>query len=254
MSATYDFIIDLARSCRAPPARLLDFGCGAGQVVRNAIDAGYDAWGADTYQDVWTQYADPAAKALGDRLRAVSPGAPLPFADGEFDLVVSNQVFEHLTEPRQAAAEIARVMRPGGFLIAIFPTREVLIEPHLRAPMVHWFPNGSARQLLFLSLSHRLGFTSAPGSDRKEWIGSATDSLRRRIFYLRARDVPHALAPWFQVERRAEPWFMRDRLQRSPRLHALSGLFAAPAFDPLLRFLCVRLANAVFVLRKTNAE
>jgi SAM-dependent methyltransferase len=252
MSATYDFIIDLARAHCPPPARLLDVGCGGGQVVRNAARAGYDAWGVDTFQDVWMQYAGQAAAALGDRLRVVSPGENLPFEDRAFDLVLSNQVFEHIADLPRHAAEIARVLRPGGVLIAIFPTREVVIEPHLRAPFVHRAPNGSARQRMLLGLAHGLGCTSAPRAGRAEWIASATDSLSRQIFYRRCGDIPGVLAPWFSVKDRAEPWFMRDRLRRSSRMRALSGLFAAPAFDPLLRFLCLRLANAVFVLRRNQ--
>lgn len=41
----------------------------------------------------------------------------LPFADGSFDLVTANMVFEHLMEPQVQLAEITRVLRPGGQLI-----------------------------------------------------------------------------------------------------------------------------------------
>jgi SAM-dependent methyltransferase len=38
----------------------------------------------------------------------------LPFEDASFDAVVSSSVFEHLSDPARAAAEVARVLRPGG--------------------------------------------------------------------------------------------------------------------------------------------
>ena len=51
----------------------------------------------------------------------------------------------HLAEisTQVALGALSRVIRPGGVLIAIFPTRDVLIEPHLKAPLIHRFPNGS---------------------------------------------------------------------------------------------------------------
>jgi ubiquinone/menaquinone biosynthesis C-methylase UbiE len=41
----------------------------------------------------------------------------LPFADGEFDLVLCSQVIEHVLDPAAALAELARVLRPHGTLV-----------------------------------------------------------------------------------------------------------------------------------------
>jgi SAM-dependent methyltransferase len=42
----------------------------------------------------------------------------LPFADGTYDVVVADHMLYHVPDPRQAAAEFARVLRPGGVLLA----------------------------------------------------------------------------------------------------------------------------------------
>jgi SAM-dependent methyltransferase len=42
----------------------------------------------------------------------------LPFADGAFDVAVANHMLYHVPDPRLAAAELARVLRPGGVLLA----------------------------------------------------------------------------------------------------------------------------------------
>jgi ubiquinone/menaquinone biosynthesis C-methylase UbiE len=47
----------------------------------------------------------------------------LPFADGTFDLVTSNMVFEHLEHPEQQLREIWRVLAPGGQLIFHTPNK-----------------------------------------------------------------------------------------------------------------------------------
>lgn len=48
-------------------------------------------------------------------------GAHLPFPDGSFDTVLCTQVLEHVESPSELLAEMARVLRPGGRLIATVP-------------------------------------------------------------------------------------------------------------------------------------
>jgi SAM-dependent methyltransferase len=254
MSANYEFVVQRAASVCAPPARLLDFGCGAGEIVSLALEAGYDAWGVDTFQGVWRQFVDGATSLLGERLRRAAPGEPLPFGTGSFDIAVSNQVFEHIPHITPAAAEIARVLHPRGQLLAVFPTREVIIEPHLRAPFVHQLPLGSQAQRIALRLSLALGLTSSPQASADEWVAGATHDLRHNIFYLPARDVAGAFAPWFQVKARMEPQWVRHRLGRSA-LSRLSRLSVNSAvLDSMLRFLCLRFANGVFLFERTDAD
>ena len=50
----------------------------------------------------------------------------LSFASGSLDLVVSNDVFEHVPDPYRAFAECARVLQPGGVLLATFPFHNCL--------------------------------------------------------------------------------------------------------------------------------
>lgn len=250
MSDNHGFIVGLARSLRPPPAALLDFGCGAGEVVQAALDAGFDAWGTDTYAGGWQQYAEAGRAVLGSRLRPGDPAAPyaLPFADAQFDLVVSNQVFEHVPDLPCAARALHRVMKPGAALVAIFPTREVTIEPHLKTlPWLHRLPPGSAVQRAGLRLSHRLGMASAPALTPAAFAEAAIASLHADMHYLPARAVPAALAPWFSLAARREPEFLRHRVARAlPRLSP--ALAVLP--DALLRFLCLRLASGVFVFRR----
>ena len=48
---------------------------------------------------------------------AIGSGQDLPFADSSFDLVIATQVFEYFPQPHLAAAEIHRVLKPGGCLL-----------------------------------------------------------------------------------------------------------------------------------------
>lgn len=104
----------------------------------------------------------------------------LPFEDGEFDVVFSNAVIEHVgrREQQQLVSEAVRV---GRRVFITTPNRRFPVEVHTRLPFVHWFPDqiahriyralgkGSAADLNLLSKG---GFTSLfPGSVRVVNLG-----------------------------------------------------------------------------------
>ena len=86
--------------------RVLDLGCGIGASVSELLVLGYDAWGADVREYWATDYdqywhaVDRPGPELAARLRRISfDPYRLPFPDGQFDLVVSDHVFEHVLNP-----------------------------------------------------------------------------------------------------------------------------------------------------------
>lgn len=50
-------------------------------------------------------------------------GEPLPFADAQFDMIVSRATFEHIADPDACACELGRLLKPGGWLCAWTPSR-----------------------------------------------------------------------------------------------------------------------------------
>ncbi len=68
---------------------------------------------------------DPIVKTNPFITEAVvgEPGARLPFADGEFDLIVSRYVLEHIGDPEFVAGELMRVLKPGGYFCAVTPNK-----------------------------------------------------------------------------------------------------------------------------------
>jgi SAM-dependent methyltransferase len=66
-------------------------------------------------------------KPLGDKIDGVlnQDVQHLTFEDQSFDLVTSNQVFEHVPDDTQGYRECARVLRPGGALIFAVPLRDL---------------------------------------------------------------------------------------------------------------------------------
>ena len=90
--------------------RVLDLGCGDGQISRILAAAGSRVVGVDP---TWNQIR-VAHERGGGAAYARSEAAALPFPDGSFDAVVACLVFEHIDDVDGAIAEVARVVRPGG--------------------------------------------------------------------------------------------------------------------------------------------
>ncbi len=110
--------------------RLLDVGCGEGQVGRRAaaLDTVRFVVGADP---TWAQIKVAAERGGGVTVtRAEAAG--LPFHRDSFDAVVACLVFEHIADFDQSIAEVARVLAPGGRFLLL------LNHPLLQAPGSGW--------------------------------------------------------------------------------------------------------------------
>lgn len=108
---------DLAAS--GPPIRtLLDVGCWDGVATAEyAAATGARPFGVEVFDAEANE-----ARARGIDVAVVDlERAPLPHADGSMDLVVVNQVFEHLKNIWGPMAEVHRVLAPGGRLVFSVP-------------------------------------------------------------------------------------------------------------------------------------
>lgn len=96
--------------------RILDAGCGSGPLSAALRDRGADVTGIDASAGMLSL----ARRRLGDdaALHVADLSDPLPFADGAFDDVVSSLVLHYLEDWGPTLAEIRRVLKPGGRLIA----------------------------------------------------------------------------------------------------------------------------------------
>ena len=101
----------------AASGRWLDFGCGSGRVARHfAARPEIELAGVDVDEGAvgW------AARHLPGDYRVTATEPPLPFADATFDVVYAISLFTHFDEASQFhwLAELRRVLRPGGALVA----------------------------------------------------------------------------------------------------------------------------------------
>ncbi len=129
-------LADSASLSRA--SRVLEVGCGAGSTAVLLARRGFSVDAVDTVTTMIHLARDLAARSgVADRVTAsVGDVAALAFADGAFSLVVALGVIPWLPSVREPMLEIARVLEPGGYLIASADNRWRL--NHLLDP--RWFP------------------------------------------------------------------------------------------------------------------
>lgn len=109
----------IAQAELADGQRVLEIGCGTGNVIIRAKRSrpAIDAVGSDPDPSILGRARRKAAKLSGIRFDHAY-AQRLPYADGEFDRVLSSMMLHHVGSDAKAdvAAEIFRVLRPGGRL------------------------------------------------------------------------------------------------------------------------------------------
>lgn len=103
---------------------VLDFGAGTGHGSAQLADVARSVVGVDVSNEA-VAASRHAYDAPNLTFQSIAPveDAPLPFADATFDVVVSNQVIEHVHDPAAYLKECDRVLRPGGVLFVVTPDR-----------------------------------------------------------------------------------------------------------------------------------
>ncbi|MEM7091513.1 MAG: methyltransferase domain-containing protein [Actinomycetota bacterium] len=176
-------------------ARMLDIGCGSGGItVSLARDHGAgEVVGIDVENSVCARAAGVVAAAgLVDRIdiRRVEPGR-LPFDADDFDVVFSKDSIVHIPDKEALAADVFRIVRPGGWFAASDWLTSHDGEPS--AEMADYLRKedlgfGMASPDRYRAALEAAGFEDVKLDNRNEWyLGQATDELARLTGPDRAR-------------------------------------------------------------------
>ena len=127
-----------------PGTRVVDVGCGAGQLALIAARAGAQVVGCDISTN-WLEKARARAAAEGLEVTFDEGDAEaLPYADAQFDAVISLIGAMFAPRPELVAAELTRVCRPGGMIA-----------------MANWTPGGYVGQM-FKTISKHIAPSGMP--------------------------------------------------------------------------------------------
>ncbi len=101
--------------------KFLDAGCGTGWVSSEAHKRG----AVVTSMDVGPELLKKVAQKV-KTTAVIGSIMEMPFANDTFDIVVSTEVIEHVTEPLRALKELHRVVKPGGIVVVTTPNKKWL--------------------------------------------------------------------------------------------------------------------------------
>ena len=189
----------------------LDVGCGEGHNTRLVAERGARMFAVDVAMGMVR-----AAAPLGGAQYARASGLLLPFADGRFDFAVAFMSLMDMPERPRALAEVARVVKAGGFL------QLSILHPCFTRPPLDWVKDAHGHKQARAVSDY---FTESEG-DIEEWTFTAAydDGLTPRPFTVPRFEA--TLATWlndviaagFVVERVAEPRADAAAVARHPRL------------------------------------
>ena len=123
---------------------ILDHGCGSCSTILYLFCLGYeDIWGVDVSCDekIINNFLINICKIKSQRIFNYD-GDILPFTKNKFDLIVSQQVLEHISfeNKRKTINEISRVMKLNSYAYFQIPHSFVPYEAHTKIPFIHWLP------------------------------------------------------------------------------------------------------------------
>lgn len=158
--------------------RVLDVGCGNGELIAyllasfSVLNPGYELeiFGLDVAdsgvqaEGFFARTSDMLHKRFPginwqERLSLVTSREAWSYPDDYFDIILSNQVLEHVADHDILFHEIRRTLKPEGFSVHLFPLVHYLQEGHIHIPLAHRI-NGHGLLRSYIRFMSRLGFGS----------------------------------------------------------------------------------------------
>jgi ubiquinone/menaquinone biosynthesis C-methylase UbiE len=212
-----EILLSMVRS--KPHWKALDVATGAGHTAMAFAPHVRSVVATDITESMLAKTAELArSRGLTNVQTAIAEASELPFPGSEFDLVTCRLAFHHFPDQRQAASELARVLRPGGLLGF---TDNITVEAdaeaeyyndyeRLRDPSHHRVLPLSEFQSLFESVGLAIESTRTVSKELEfnEWADRQRVSSDDKSRLMRMMsEIPEALAPLFRPRTQGDTMF-----------------------------------------------
>ena len=165
-----------------------DLGCGSGGISAHIAPHVKEITGYDP--ESWQCWSE--LQKIHSNLRFITESIEtLSCESNSIDVVICNQVYEHVPDPEYLIAQIHRILKPNGYCYFAGPNLLFPIEPHVFWPFVHWLPRRFACQLMRLCGSQKiLDANSKDYWTLKKWL-SAFQIINAVPYILKNPDKYH---------------------------------------------------------------
>jgi 2-polyprenyl-3-methyl-5-hydroxy-6-metoxy-1,4-benzoquinol methylase len=153
--------------------RALNLGTGEGDYDRMLAAHSVEIIGCDV-NEADIQYAAELNKDVANLRYEVNNALQLSYPTGNFDLVVSSEVIEHVGDPATMMKEISRVLAPGGWAVLTFPSREFPFSYDPINRIWSWVRPRNGNERIIAQGAYAFGHEYLIGSnDFKKWCADA---------------------------------------------------------------------------------
>lgn len=248
MHVNYEYFLQKCRDLK-DDEKALDYGCGSATIVEAAIKENLNVVGADVFYEGSDSKKVVSEKGLlNENVFEIIDGK-IPFDDESFDLVYSNQVFEHVEDLPAVLSEINRILKKEGVLVTMFPSKEVWREGHCGIPFWHWFSKLSSLRYPYGLFFRTLGFGyHKKDKSKSQWVRDFMQWLDDYTFYRKQKEIEQAFGQYFQFELKEDD-YVDYRLKHTGR-NSLAKLFACWPFKPVGKILIRKLQSLLIVAKK----
>lgn len=207
--------------------RLLDYGCGSGWFASRMRELGWQVTAMDFNAD------SLSAVAHRYQLPVIAGTLPHPKVRPEsFDVITMGAVLEHVSNPHEVVSAVARVLAPGGLLVASVPS---INSWAFRAFGADWWGLELPRHLLHFTPAtlrrlvemHGLEVKGIRFVPRSGWLRRSLKTMRRRPDVGPVRRLLSHVTAWGPVSRLIGRWSIETRQADSLKIIAAKPARAA---------------------------
>ncbi len=162
-----------------PIKNFLDFGCGQGYVLNEALRRGWNSFGLDVADNLLPELKKDIVKFFHGNLFEAN------YPDNYFEAIYMDSVLEHVVNPKETLVELKRILKPKGTLFLVVPNEDCLQNDFLKiAYKIAFKTKLYGRIKPFVSPYHIQGFN-------KKSLGSAFKLVGLELMHLRTFGGKH---------------------------------------------------------------